>query len=208
MQRALRCAALAACCLTSPALAQGGSPIADSFREMTGRQSRNLVAAAEEMPADKYAFKPTPAQMSFGDVIGHLAEGNDYFCGNIGGVEAPKRAELAKDAGKDKLVARLKETFQFCETALAKLDDAKLGAKLPWFGKKEISRAGMILATAEVGATITASWRTTCGSTACCRRRPSGSRRNRTVGEARLSPETVPALVTRTPEREASLTER
>ena len=116
---------------------------------MTGRQEKNLVAAAEEMPAGKYGYKPTPAQMSFGDVIGHLAGGNDYFCANIGGVEAPKRPELAKDAGKDKLVARLKETFQFCATALAKLDDSKLDAKVPWFGQKEVSRATMILATAE-----------------------------------------------------------
>ena len=149
MPRALRCAALAACCLTTGAAAQSASPLADAFREMTSRQNRNLVAAAEEMPAGKYGFKPTPAQMSFGDVIGHLAQGNDYFCSNIGGVEAPKRPELAKGAGKDKLVARLKETFQFCDTALAKLDDTKLDAKLPWFGSKEISRGGMILATAE-----------------------------------------------------------
>ena len=149
MPRALRCAALAACCLTTGAAAQSASPLADAFREMTSRQNRNLVAAAEEMPPGKYGFKPTPAQMSFGDVIGHLAQGNDYFCSNIGGVEAPKRPELAKGAGKDKLVARLKETFQFCDTALAKLDDTKLDAKLPWFGSKEISRGGMILATAE-----------------------------------------------------------
>jgi uncharacterized damage-inducible protein DinB len=141
-------AALAALCLATSAAAQG-APVADAFRDMAAQQAKNLVAAAEEMPEGKYGYKPTPAQMSFGDVINHLAEGNDYFCSNIGGVDAPKRADLAKDAGKDKKVARLKETFQFCETALAKLDDSKLGAKLPWFGKREISRAGMMLATAE-----------------------------------------------------------
>ena len=148
MRIASSLAALATLCSTATAAAQG-APVADAFREMTGHQAKNLVAAAEEMPAGKYGFKPTPAQMSFGDVINHLAEGNDYFCANIGGVEAPKRAALAKDAGKDKMVSRLKETFEFCDTALAKLDDSQLGAKLPWFGKREISRAGMILATAE-----------------------------------------------------------
>jgi len=142
-------AALAAICLATPAAAQGAAPLADAFREMAGNQAKNLVAAAEEMPASKYGYKPTSAQMSFSDVISHLAEGNDYFCSNIGGVDAPKRAELAKGADKDKKVARLKETFQFCETALAKLDDSKLAAKLPWFGNREISRAAMMLATAE-----------------------------------------------------------
>jgi hypothetical protein len=148
MKRSLRVAALIACSLPSAALAQG-APVADAFREMASRQARNLVAAAEVMPADKYGYKPTPAQMSFAAVIGHLAGGNDYFCSALAGVAAPKRAELGKDAGKDKLVARLKETFQFCDTALAKLDDSKLDAKLPFFGQQEISRAAMILATTE-----------------------------------------------------------
>jgi hypothetical protein len=149
MTRALQSAALALCCFTSSAVAQGGAPVADAFRELSSRFSRNLVAAAEEMPAGKYGFKPTPAQLSFGDVIGHLAQGNDYFCSKIGGAEAPKRAELAKGAGKDQLVARLKETFQFCESALAKADDSNLSGKVPFFGEREITRAAAILAAAE-----------------------------------------------------------
>jgi hypothetical protein len=149
MKRAIQSAALALCCLTSSAVAQGGAPVADAFRDLCSRFSRNLVAAAEEMPAGKYGFKPTPAQLSFGDVIGHLAQGNDYFCSKIGGVEAPKRPELAKGAGKDQLVARLKETFQFCESALAKADDSNLSGKVPFFGEREITRAAAILAAAE-----------------------------------------------------------
>jgi uncharacterized damage-inducible protein DinB len=156
MYTALRIAALATLCVTTATAAQSGgtpaaapAPVADAFREMTGRMARILVAAAEEMPADKYGFKPTPPQMSFGDVIGHLAEGNDYFCSKIGDTEAPKRTELAKDAGKDQLVARLKETFQFCDAALAKADDSKLSGKVPFFGNREISRAAAILAAAE-----------------------------------------------------------
>jgi hypothetical protein len=148
MRTAIRLAALATVCLASAAAAQS-APVADAFREMTGRQAKNLVAAAEEMPEGKYGYKPTPAQMSFGDVIDHLSEGNDYFCGEIGGVKAPKRTELAKGAGKTQKVARLKETFQFCDTALAKLDDSGLAAKLPFFGEREISRAAMMLAASE-----------------------------------------------------------
>ena len=46
---------------------------------------KNLMAAADEMPGDKYGFKPTEAQMSFGAIVVHLAQGNDYFCGTIAG---------------------------------------------------------------------------------------------------------------------------
>jgi hypothetical protein len=149
MTRAFQSAIVALCCFTTSAMAQGGAPVTDAFRDVTGRFARNLVAAAEEMPAGKYGFKPTPPQMSFGEVIGHLAQGNDYFCSKIGGVEAPKRPELAKGAGKDQWIARLKETFQFCESALAKTDDSNLSGKVPFFGDTEITRAAAMLAAAE-----------------------------------------------------------
>jgi hypothetical protein len=103
-----------ATCLLAPAAAAQSTPVSDAFRKGEERASRHLVAAAEEMPADKYGYKPTPAQMSFADVIVHLAEGNDFLCGQISGAAAPKRAEVKPGAGKDKQVARLKETFDFC----------------------------------------------------------------------------------------------
>ena len=33
------------------------------------RSSKNLVAAAELLPAEKYGYQPTPAQMTFGQLI-------------------------------------------------------------------------------------------------------------------------------------------
>jgi uncharacterized damage-inducible protein DinB len=87
--------------------------------------------------------------LSFAAVLGHLAKGNDFLCSRIGGVDAPKRTDVAKDAPKDKLVARLRESFQFCETALAKVDDKDLGGKVPFFGDRQVSRAEAMLAAAE-----------------------------------------------------------
>jgi hypothetical protein len=87
--------------------------------------------------------------MTFGKVIAHLSGGNDFLCSKIGGVEAPKRSEIKEGAGKDKLVARLKETFQFCESALAKANDSELGAKVPFFGQSEVTRAEAMFAAAE-----------------------------------------------------------
>lgn len=123
------------------------SPVADAFRGYEERSAKNLVAAMETMPADKYGYKPTPAQMSVAAIALHLAEGNDYFCSVIGGTPAPKRDSLAATAPKDKLVARLRETFDFCGTALAKLDDSGLGEELPFFGGMKRTRASIILIT-------------------------------------------------------------
>jgi hypothetical protein len=125
------------------------SPIAEALRRTRERSGNNLVAAAEALPADKYGFKPTPAQMSFGDVIVHLSEGNDFLCSAVAGTTAPKRSEIKVDAGKDKLVERLRETFEYCETSLAKADDSKLSGMVPWFGGSQVTRAQAILATAQ-----------------------------------------------------------
>jgi len=105
------------------------------------------MAAADEMPADKYSYKPTPAQMTFGAIVAHLADGNDYFCGAIGGVKAPDRSKIAATDSKDVLVARLKETFAFCDQALASLDDSKLSEQLPFFGGKTRTRASIMTIT-------------------------------------------------------------
>jgi hypothetical protein len=129
-----------------PSFAAAQAPVADAFRANAKQYGKNLSAAAEVMPADKYAFKPTPAQMSFGDVVTHLIEGNDYLCGLLGGTQAPTRTKVAATDKKEALVARLKETFAFCDQALATLDDSKLGEQVSLFGMK-MSRAGAEMLT-------------------------------------------------------------
>jgi len=126
------------------------APTAQAFRDFEATEAKNLIAAAVEMPADKYSYKPTPAQMSFGQIVTHLAQGNDFFCGSIGGTTAPKRSKIEATASKDALVARLRETFQFCDESLAKLDDSNLTEMLPFFDMPKKSRAGlMIVATGD-----------------------------------------------------------
>lgn len=142
--------ALAACSLALAGAARDpATPVSDAVRSAAQRAEKNFIAAAEEMPAGKYGFKPTSAQMSFGEVIAHMAGGNDALCSSIGGVAAPKRPDLGAGASKEKLVARLRETFQFCRTALAPVNDSKLGEKVPYFGSEKVSQAAAMVAAAE-----------------------------------------------------------
>jgi uncharacterized damage-inducible protein DinB len=144
MRRAL--VVIAVSILPCAASAQG-TPVADAFRQNEQQASKNLIAAAEEMPANKYMFAPTPQQMSFAHIVTHLADGNDYLCGKIGGTAAPTRSKVDTTAGKDALLARLKETFQFCDQALASIDDSKLGEAVPFFGGRPMSRAAIMTIT-------------------------------------------------------------
>jgi hypothetical protein len=141
---------LAIWCITDTARAQDpAAPVSDALRSTATRAGTNLVAAAKEMPAGKYGFKPTPAQMSFGDVIAHLSGGNYFLCSSVAGVDAPKRSELNGEAPKAKLVSGLRESFQFCESARAKVNDSGLSQKVPFFGNREVSRAEMMFVAAE-----------------------------------------------------------
>ena len=47
------------------------------------------------------------------------------------------------------LVERLEETFQFCGTALAGLDDSKLSESLDFFGRKMTRASVMTLTTGD-----------------------------------------------------------
>jgi hypothetical protein len=128
-------------------VAAQSAPVAEAFRDNAGKVGKNLMAAADEMPADKYGYKPTPAQMSFGEIVDHLSQGNDYLCGSISGMKAPTRSKVGPTDSKDALVARLKDTFAFCDKALAGLDDSKLGEQLPFFGGKTKTRASVMTLT-------------------------------------------------------------
>jgi len=104
-----------------------------------------MVAAAEEMPADKYSFQPTPQQMTFAHLIVHVTNGNYFFCSKLSGGAKPD-IKIADTDGKDKLVAALKTSYDYCTTNLANVDDSNLGESLPFFGGHNISRGGMMMA--------------------------------------------------------------
>jgi hypothetical protein len=96
-----------------------------------------LMTAFDSIPASKYGFKPSPQQMSVGNVAQHLEGANYLLCSAFGGMP---HAMTAKDSlpdsvkamwPKDTLVARLKASFDFCHRAMETVTDAKLVDSLP-----------------------------------------------------------------------------
>jgi len=124
------------------------NPVSDAFRMAEAREARNLVAAIDDFPANKFAYKPTKAQMTVGEVAVHLSEGNDMFCSALSGDSAPQRSKIAPTAPKADLSARLKDTFAFCDSAVTKITDASLADSVPSFGGRKATRAALLLITA------------------------------------------------------------
>jgi hypothetical protein len=128
-------------------LAQDKNPVTSVAKQILPRQQKNLVAAAEAMPADKFGYKPTEQQITFGHLILHILETNNYLCSHIGDVpEVKPPMPLKESDGKDKLVAALQASFDFCTTALGKVDDSKLGDEVELFGGRKGSRAFALIA--------------------------------------------------------------
>ena len=122
------------------------SPVSDAVRSILERSSKNMIGAAEEMPADKYSFHPTPEQMTFGHLVVHMANSNNFLCSKISGTPVPTSEKLQDTDPKDKLVSALKASFDFCTQSLANVDDSNLGEQLTLFGSHTTSRAGAMIA--------------------------------------------------------------
>ena len=58
----LACTGLVANAQT-PATGTAKNPVTDMIRQVLERSAKNTIAAADEMPADKYSYKPTPEQI-------------------------------------------------------------------------------------------------------------------------------------------------
>lgn len=130
-----RVAMLLCVVFAATAFAQEKNPVTSVLREILPRQQKNLIAAAEEMPADKYSFKPTPEQMSFAHLVVHMTKSNLELCAKAGDTPPPPRAADVKETeGKDRLVAALKVSFDYCNTSLAKSDDSHLADPIEVFG--------------------------------------------------------------------------
>src|ERR1700693_6270232 len=121
------------------------NPLSATVRETLGMYSKNLVAAAEEMPAEKYSYHPTPEQMTFGKTIEHVAQVNNFACEEVSDMPATQGPKATEADGKDKLVAGLKASMQYCAQAFSKLTDAKLAETVPFFGGKRVTRLGAAL---------------------------------------------------------------
>jgi hypothetical protein len=141
----LACTPLLTFAQAAPSAPPSANPVSDALRAGLTRSSKNMAAAAESMPAEKFLFKPTPDQMSFAHLTLHVADSNNLFCSKISGVAAPDSPKLTETDSKDKLVAAVKQSFDFCSTSLAKLDDSHLTDSIPLFNNRPFSRAAVIL---------------------------------------------------------------
>ena len=117
------------------------NPVVTTAQELFTRQAKFIVAAAEEMPADKYSYHPTPGQWSFGKITSHIAHSGTSICGMLSVGPAPAAPKVTEADAKDAQVAALKASFAICDRALAELKDSQLGDTITYFRGERKPRA-------------------------------------------------------------------
>ena len=141
MRASVRCLAVLALA-AAPLPGQAGADSATGHAVSTVRSVWQPIAAfltqsAEDMPADKYRYRPTPEVRSFGEIIGHVAGSQYMFCAAAIGDTARKEDDIEKTrTTKADLVAAMKASTAYCAKAYGQSDAASRGA-ITMFGQKQ-----------------------------------------------------------------------
>jgi uncharacterized damage-inducible protein DinB len=109
---------------------------------------KKLIALAEAMPADKYAWRPAEGVRSAGEVFAHVSSAN-FFFPTLWGGKMPAGVDprgFEKDGGdKAKTLATLKSSFDNVRQSIDTLSDADLDKPAKIFGREGTVRELLLL---------------------------------------------------------------
>lgn len=139
------------CCLAVPATftyAQATQAVpGDTYNHLMTMLEKEIVGAADAMPADKYNFAPTQGEFkgvnTFGQQVKHLAESNYGFFEGWNAPGTPvKDADIEKLTSKDDIMKALKDSFAYAHSALGTITAAN-AFTIEGSGEHKWTRGGM-----------------------------------------------------------------
>lgn len=98
--------------------------LAGVARTMHTTIRRNIAEAAEAMPADEYAFRPTPQVRTFAQLVGHVVNANWFFCSQATQQRPPNTTNHEALTEKSALVKALNDSLAYCDQAYSSTTDA------------------------------------------------------------------------------------
>ncbi len=136
-----------------PAAAQTGAPapaappmtpVAEA-RALWMQASAFLTRAADGTPDSSFAFRPTPAVRSFGQLIAHVAGAQRMFCGLALAEPTGSEDDIEKSATtKAAIVAALRESNSYCARAYT-MSEADAAAVIDLFGAPRTKRYALLM---------------------------------------------------------------
>lgn len=92
------------------------------------RLKDTMMKIAEAMPEDKFGFRATPAERTWGEQILHVAEANVVQMGRLGAKAAPPPYNM-KATAKAEILKTLADSFDFGTAALKEQTDQTMTAQ-------------------------------------------------------------------------------
>src|SRR5579862_3284964 len=122
-------------CLFAPIVAWSQeNPMSAFTKRVYGFQKDVLIRSAEKMPEENYSFKPVDSVRSYGQMVGHLADGQYEFCSVALGEKNPELNIEKTKTSKADLITALKTAFAYCDKAYDAMTDASGSQMVKLFG--------------------------------------------------------------------------
>ena len=109
-----------------PAPAPGGAAVRADLIKDWERQKTTLLAIADAMPEDRFSFKSTPAQRSYGEHIMHVATVNVDILKLVGGQVPPPTFTAESAKTKADILEALGESYDHGIALLNEQTDASI----------------------------------------------------------------------------------
>lgn len=156
MRSVILTAGLALSAVTAATAQQpAGAPAADptsgyraEFLKDFAEFETKYTRLAEQMPADKYSWRPADGVRSVGEVFMHIAQANFSLSRRIG---TPSPASFNPQGyeksltEKAAIVEQLKQSFAHMRNAALKASDADADKTMPWFGGSTITQRAFLV---------------------------------------------------------------
>jgi uncharacterized damage-inducible protein DinB len=104
----------------------GASTVRGDLIKDWERQKATLTAIADAMPEDKFGYKSTPAQRSYGEQIMHIATANVDILKFVGGKVPPPTFTADSPKTKADILKALAESYDYGIALLNEQTDASL----------------------------------------------------------------------------------
>jgi hypothetical protein len=99
----------------SPAPPQGANDAALALQKGFEELSGWITKSAEMVPANRYTYQPVKTVRTYGQLIGHIADSHNYFCGRAAGKNVQWSDDIANGpTDKATLLSKLKQSIDAC----------------------------------------------------------------------------------------------
>lgn len=119
------------------------NPLTASSKAIYSISKNDVLKSAEEMPESDYSFKPVDSVRTFGQLVGHVADGQYEFC-SVAAADGKQSPDVEKNkTTKADLIQSLKDAFAYCDRTYSSMTDAR-AAEMVKFGPYNVTKLAIM----------------------------------------------------------------